>query len=344
MINDKNINSLKIGVVGSGSWGTALANLLGDKGYKVDLWAFEAEVKKSIQDYNENKMYLPDVYLSKNIFPSNDICQVVSDKDIVLVVVPSHVMRKTAEKIADFLDENTIVVSASKGIEDETYLTMSSVLKETITKICDDNVTVISGPTFAREVARNVPTVVAVASTNQDIACSVQKVFVTPFFRVYTNNDLTGVEIGGAVKNVIAIAAGVIDGLGLGLNTRTALITRGLTEIRRLGIKLGAYPRTFTGLTGVGDLILTCTGNLSRNYSLGKQLGEGRKIDEILSGMHMVAEGVNTARSVYNLSRKINVEMPVSHEVYHILFDDYSPKNAVHRLMTRDLKHELDNV
>jgi glycerol-3-phosphate dehydrogenase (NAD(P)+) len=203
---------------------------------------------------------------------------------------------------------------------------------------------VLSGPSFAREVVRKVPTVIAVASKNQKVAAFVQHVFATPYFRAYTNNDMVGVELGGSVKNVIAIASGIIDGLGLGLNTRAALITRGLTEIRRLGLKLGANPRTFAGIAGVGDLVLTCTGDVSRNHTVGKKIGEGMKLNEILSDMRMVAEGVKTAKSVYNLSRKLGVEMPISHEVYHILYDNIAPKEAVHRLMTRDLKHELDEV
>jgi glycerol-3-phosphate dehydrogenase (NAD(P)+) len=219
---------------------------------------------------------------------------------------------------------------------------MSGVLKEMLHEIPETRFAVLSGPSFAREVAKKIPTVVAVASKDIELAAKLQHIFSTPFFRVYTNDDIIGVELGGAVKNVIAIAAGVIDGLGLGLNTRAALITRGLTEIRRLGLKYGANPRTFTGLAGMGDLILTCTGDLSRNYTVGVKIGQGMKVKEILSEMRMVAEGVKTAKSVYNLSRKLGVEMPISHEVYHILYDDASPKEAAHRLMTRDLKEELD--
>ena len=202
--------------------------------------------------------------------------------------------------------------------------------------------TVLSGPSFAKEVAAQAPTVVTVAGKDPQIAELVQHVFATPYFRVYTNDDVLGVELGGAVKNVIAIASGILDGLGLGLNTRAALITRGLTEIRRLGINLGAQPRTFTGLAGVGDLILTCTGTLSRNYTVGKKIGRGMTLEAILGEMKMVAEGVKTARSVYNLSRKRGVEMPISHAIYHVLHEGLDPQKALHQLMTRDLKHELD--
>jgi glycerol-3-phosphate dehydrogenase (NAD(P)+) len=219
---------------------------------------------------------------------------------------------------------------------------MSGVIRETLTGLADDRLAVISGPSFAREVVRKAPTVVTVASRSLATAEKVQHVFATPYFRVYSNQDMMGVELGGAVKNVIAIAAGVIDGLGLGLNTRAALITRGLAEIQRLGKRLGADQRTLAGIAGVGDLILTCTGDLSRNHTVGKKIGEGLKLDAILSEMRMVAEGVKTAKSVYNLSRKVDVEMPICREMYRILYEDASPQEAVYRLMTRDLKHELE--
>jgi len=337
------IKRLKIGVVGAGSWGTALADLLGSKGFKVDFWVYEKEVKEQILEQRENKIFLPGFSLSPNLIPSNDIAQVVSGKDLVLIVVPSHVMRETTRQVTDHVSKDTIIVSASKGIENKTHLTMSGVLKETLPEISKNLFAVLSGPSFAKEVVKKVPTVVTVASSHSETAGFVQHVFATPFFRVYTSNDMIGVELGGSVKNVIAIAAGIVDGLGLGLNTRAALITRGLTEIRRLGLKMGANPRTFTGLAGVGDLILTCTGGLSRNHTVGKKIGEGMKLKDILSDMHMVAEGVKTSKSVYNLSRKLGVEMPISHEMYHILYDDLSPKEALHRLMTRDLKNELDD-
>ncbi|MBN1931573.1 MAG: NAD(P)H-dependent glycerol-3-phosphate dehydrogenase [Desulfobacterales bacterium] len=336
------MNDTKIGVVGAGSWGTALANLLCLKGHKIDHWVYESQVKEQIQNQRENKVFLPGVTLSKNLNPSNDLEAVVSDKDLVLIVVPSHVMRETAHKIAGYVSKDITIVSASKGIENKTHLTMSGVLRETFSDISENHFAVLSGPSFAPEVARQVPTAVTVASKDRKVASFVQQIFATPYFRVYTNDDLIGVELGGAVKNVIAIAAGIIDGLGLGLNTRAALITRGLTEMRRLGVKLGANPRTFIGLAGVGDLILTCTGDLSRNHTVGKKIGQGMKPKEILAQMLMIAEGVKTAKSVYNLSRKLGTEMPISHEIYHILYDDFSPKESLHRLMTRDLKQELD--
>lgn len=341
-MSNNDTDHMKIGVVGAGSWGTALANLLASKGFKPDFWVFEPEVRDQILEHRENKVFLPGVSLSENLSPSNDISAVVSDKDLILIVVPSHVMRETAAKMSEHVPGDAVVVSASKGIENKTHLTMSGVLAETLPNIPENRFAVLSGPSFAKDVARQFPTAVTAASRDQQVAALVQQIFATPFFRVYTNNDMVGVELGGSVKNVIAIAAGIIDGLGLGLNTRAALITRGLTEIRRLGVKLGANPRTFTGLAGVGDLILTCTGDLSRNHTVGKKLGQGKRLTEILSEMRMVAEGVKTAKSVYNLSRKLDVEMPISHETYHVLYDDVSPKEAVYRLMTRDLKDELD--
>ena len=281
MPDEFEINSMKIGVVGAGSWGTALADLLGCKGYNVDLWAYEKKVKEQIEVDRENKVFLPGFQLSSNITPLNDLERVVSGKDLILLVVPSHVMRETIGKISGFITSDMIVVTASKGIENKTHLTMTGVCKDIITNIHRDRFAVLSGPSFAGEVASRVPTVVTAASKDQKIAHMVQHVFATPYFRVYTSNDIIGVELGGAVKNVIAIAAGIIDGLNLGLNTRAALITRGLTEIRRLGLKLGANPRTFTGLAGIGDLLLTCTGNLSRNYTVGKQIGKGEKIKKV---------------------------------------------------------------
>ena len=337
-------DNFRIGVVGAGSWGTALANLLAEKGYNIKLWVFEKDIKEQIEKTRENKIFLPGFTLSENLTVSNNLDEVVAEKDLVLVVVPSHVIRETTLKMAGSLSNESIIVSASKGIENKTHLTMSGVLEQTLPEMPVNQIAVLSGPSFAKEVAKQFPTVVTVASKDAEIAALVQHTFATPYFRVYTSEDMVGVQLGGSVKNVIAIAAGLIDGLGLGLNTRAALITRGMTEIRRLGLKLDANPRTFTGLAGFGDLILTCTGDLSRNHTVGKLIGQGKKLDEILSEMRMVAEGVKTAKSVYNLSRKLDVDMPIAHEIYRILYEDVSPKEAVFRLMTRDLKAELDDV
>lgn len=341
MENIIDITKYNIGVIGAGSWGTALANLLALKGAIVDLWVFEEDVKRQMEEKLENETFLQGIKLSPNIKPTCDLEKVSSGKDLLLLVVPSHVMRETAEKIKSYVSPHTILVSASKGIENQTYLTMSGILKEIMPFIPEKNFAVLSGPSFAREVGEMSPTVVTAASSDPDVAGFVQQIFATPYFRVYKNTDVIGVELGGALKNVIAIAAGISDGLNLSLNTRAAVITRGLAEIRRLGLKFGADPNTFLGLSGVGDLLLTCTGELSRNHTVGKLLGEGKSLSRILSEMKMVAEGVKTARSVYNLAMKLEVELPICEEIYHILYDGYSPREAVHRLMTRTLKDEF---
>jgi len=331
----------RIAVVGGGSWGTALANLLGENGFGVDLWVYETEIKEQIAGQRENVTFLPGVRLSDNLTPSNDLEAVVADKQMVLMVTPSHLTRSVLGQIAGVLSPDATLVSATKGIENETLLTMSGVYKEVLPGMTDERYVVLSGPSFAKEVARRVPTLVAAASKNAKRAKMVQKVFSSPCFRVYTNDDVIGVELGGAVKNVIAIASGMIDGLGLGLNTRAAIMTRGLAEMRRLGVSLEADPRTFSGLAGVGDLILTCTGDLSRNHTVGMKLGQGMTLDDILSEMKMVAEGVKTAKSVYNLSRKMSVEMPICHAIYKILYEGLSPQEASRELMGRDLKKEF---
>ena len=342
--NDIDMDSYRIAVVGAGSWGTAIADLLASKGFKIHLWVFEKEVKDHIEQHRENKLYLPGHRLSANLSASTDLVDVVSHKDLIVIVVPSHVMRNMTSQMAGHLSAETIITSASKGIEQKTHLTMSGVIKENLSEVEADHIAVISGPSFAKEVAQKIPTTVTVACQSPEIADQVQHVFATSYFRVYTSDDIVGVELGGSVKNVIAIASGILDGLQMGLNTRAALITRGMTEIRRLGLHLGANPRTFTGLAGFGDLVLTCTGNLSRNYSVGIKLGQGLKLQQILDEMHMVAEGVKTAKSVYNFSRELGVEMPICHEIYRILYEDLPPKKALYRLMTRTLKQELDEA
>jgi len=341
MINEDLLEK-RIGVIGAGSWGTALANLLATKGYLIDWWVFEEDLCRQLAQYRENDVFLPGITLSENLRPTNDLAAVVQDKDLIVIVVPSHVVRELATRMAPHLSPHAILVSASKGIENDTQLTMSAVIKEVISDLNQDQLSVLSGPSFAREVAVGVPTVVTVASVDPSCAQVVQQAFATPAFRVYTNLDIIGVELGGSVKNVIAIAAGMVDGLGLGLNTRAALITRGMTEIRRLGVAMGANPRTFTGSAGIGDLVLTCTGDISRNHMVGAKIGQGRQLKDVLSEMRMVAEGVKTARSVYHLSKRLHVEMPICHAVYQILYEQLSPRDAVYLLMTRDLKNELD--
>ena len=333
---------MKIGVIGAGAWGTALANLLANKGFNVALWVFEPEVCADILEKRENKVFLPGFSLSANIWPSNDLDQVAANKEMLLLVVPSHVFRSVAVRMVHHPTEKSLIVTATKGIETETHLTVSSILKQLLPPRLQSRIAVLSGPSFAREVAKQIPTAVTVAAFDPEVARAVQSIFATPYFRVYTSGDVVGVELGGALKNVIAIAAGISDGLGLGYNTRAALITRGITEIQRLGIRLGADRETFMGLAGIGDLVLTCTGKLSRNWTVGYKIGQGMKLEAILSEMRMVAEGVKTTRSAYNMSRKMGVEMPIVEQVYRILYEDLDPNEALQVLMSRNLKHELD--
>ncbi|MGV8074073.1 MAG: NAD(P)H-dependent glycerol-3-phosphate dehydrogenase [Syntrophobacteraceae bacterium] len=331
-----------IGVVGAGSWGATLAQVLAEKGYGVDLWVYEEDLCRIIRETRENTFYLPGFILNENIVVHHDLERVVKHHKILVMVVPSHVYRETIVKMLPFLEKGAIVVSATKGIENDTLLTMSEVWNEIVPSRKFIHVLSLSGPSFAKEVSRKIPTAITLAAEDLDIAKMIQEVFSTKYFRVYTSLDKVGVELAGAVKNVIALAAGVCDGLGFGHNTMAALITRGLAEISRLGVKMGANPLTFSGLSGVGDLFLTCTGDLSRNRMVGIQLGKGRKLDEILAEMRMVAEGVKTARSVYFLAKRMQVEMPISEQVYKILYEDKDPACAVRELMERALKHELE--
>ncbi len=338
------ISNARIGVVGGGSWGTALAKLLAEKGYGLDHWVFEPEVKAQIESDRENKVFLPGFKLPESITPTNSLETAVKDKDLVLMVVPSHCMRAVAMDMKPYIGAQTIVVSASKGIENKTHATMTDILSQVCDHLPKENFAVLSGPSFAKEVAQQVPTVVAAAATQREVAETIQQIFSCPTFRVYVNTDPVGTQIGGAMKNVLAIAAGICDGMEMGLNPRAALITRGLTEMNRLGTRLGADPLTLSGLAGVGDLLLTCTGALSRNYTVGRQIGQGKKLDEIISEMRMVAEGVKTTRSVYNLSKRLSVDLPICNEVYGVLFEDRPVAETVARLMNRSLKHELDGV
>jgi glycerol-3-phosphate dehydrogenase (NAD(P)+) len=343
MNNQEKFNNTGVCVIGAGSWGTSLANLLAVKGFHVNLWCYEQEVHDSIAEKRENKVYLPGIKLSRHITPLTDIKEAVEGKKLVVLVVPSHVMRETLERLSPYVTDDMVFVSASKGIENDTYKTMTQVVEDVLPIKNKKSVCVLSGPSFAKELGELKPTVVTVASSDMNTASYVQKIFASSYFRVYTSDDVLGVEAGGAVKNVIAIASGVVDGMNLGLNARAALITRGLVEIRRLGVALGANPHTFSGLSGAGDLILTCTGSLSRNHTVGVKLGEGKKLDDILKEMRMVAEGIKTAKSVYHLGKKLGIELPICEEIYEVLYNGEKPERSVHRLMTRRLKHEIDN-
>ena len=326
----------KICVLGAGSWGTTLANILAEKGFDISLWVREEELYRIIQKTRENA-FLPE----QAFFMVGTIEEAVKNRVVVLCVIPSHGVRDIFAQASKFLSKDAIIVNASKGIEQETLLTVSQILRQSLPKAFHKNISVLSGPTFAKEVSRKLPTAICVAANKKAVAEKVQQVFNTNYFRVYTNSDMIGVEISGALKNVIAIAAGISDGLSLGMNARAALITRGLAEISRLGISMGADAATFAGLSGLGDLVLTCTGELSRNRSVGMMIGKGRKLNDILSEMKMVAEGVKTAKAAYELAKKYGVEMPITEQVYRVLYEDKSPKDAVMDLMTRRLKGEL---
>jgi len=331
---------MKIGVIGAGSWGTTLANLLAKKGQEVVLWAHEAHGVEEMKRTRINSLYLPGIVLSERLDYTDNLKETVSGKDLVLSVTPSQVTREVLQKALPFIDETTIIVSASKGIELESLLTMSQVCAQILPPALFSKFCVLSGPSFAREVAQEMPTAIVAAALDPEISVRVQDAFSTGYFRVYTKSDVIGVELGGSIKNVISIAAGISDGLGLGHNTRAALITRGLAEMARLGAALGALPSTFAGLAGMGDLVLTCTGDLSRNRTVGMKLGEGKRLNEILAEMRMVAEGVKTTQSAYCLARRLNVDMPITEKVYQILYEDKPARHAVMELMARDLKSE----
>ncbi|WAC09013.1 MAG: NAD(P)-dependent glycerol-3-phosphate dehydrogenase [Thermodesulfobacteriota bacterium] len=333
---------LNIGIVGAGSWGTALATLLAYNDHKVTLWVYENEVLEHLLTNQENHFYLPGFLIPDSIFPTQSFAEVSQKKDLVVCAVPSHLVRKVLSKCVPFLDPQTILVSVSKGIENDTLMTISDIFKKILPKNLFSRSAFLSGPSFAKEVAHQHPTAVVVAAEDHEVAQKAQKAFAAPFFRVYTSNDVRGVELGGALKNVIAIAAGCSDGLNFGDNTRAAIITRGLAEISRLGVALGANPLTIAGLSGLGDLVLTCTGALSRNRKVGIQLGQGMSLDHIIKSSKMIAEGIKTAKSVYRLAKRHKVEMPIVEQVYRILYQNKDPRKAVSDLMGRSLRYELD--
>ncbi len=330
----------QIGVVGAGSWGTALASLLAKKGNGVQLWAYESQVAKEIQSLNENSTYLSDIKLPSNLQCTTDMAQVLNDAEIVVSVSPSQFVGDIMNKAVSHMRDDALVVSASKGIEASSLRRMDEVLSNVLKPSHMKNFSVLSGPSFAREVALEEPTAVVVASQHQNIALQMQELFQTNYFRVYIGDDVIGVELAGAIKNVIALGAGVTVGLGFGINTMSALVTRGLAEIRRLGMAMGAKPETFSGLAGIGDLLLTCTGSLSRNRSVGLRLGQGENLASILKDMNGVAEGVNTTKAVYDLAKHYQVEMPITEEIYGILMLGTEPRKALQNLMERDPKPE----
>ena len=334
----------RVAVIGAGAWGTGLAIVLGRKGtHHVRLWVHEKEVRESITARRVNEKFLPDEEIPREVSVSGDLREVLQDAEILVSVMPSQHCRGLFEQMRRFLKPGIPIVSATKGIEENTLLRMSEVIAQVAgAEGFQPRVGALSGPSFAKEVARGDPTAITIASQDKELAETVQREFSDPRFRVYTNNDVVGVELGGALKNVIAIAAGVCDGLDLGHNSVAALITRGLAEMTRLAVACGGRPETMAGLAGLGDLVLTCTGGLSRNRSVGVELGRGRKLPEIIAGMHgMVAEGVFTTQAAVGLAHARGVEMPITEQMFAVLHDGKSPREAIHELMTRSAKSEL---
>ena len=329
-----------VAVIGAGAWGTALARHLAEKQVPVCLWAHEPEVVQAIQLRRENAVYLPGVLLPPTLSATNVLADAITGADCLIFAVPSHVARPVLSRIATLLPQPIPFVSATKGIEEETLALVTQVMQAVLPAHMHESLLVLSGPSFASEVSRGKPTALCLAGRDAGMVKSIQSLFMTPNFRVYADDDLIGVQLGGALKNVMALAAGVVDGLELGHNARAALITRGLAEMIRLGVAMGADPRTFYGLSGVGDLILTCTGPLSRNHSVGVRLGKGERLEGILASMQAVAEGVRTAKAALGLALRCGVDMPIVQEVNAVLFADKPCRQAVGDLMEREAKGE----
>lgn len=332
---------MKVAIMGSGSFGTALASILATKNYDVTLWTRHNELAAAINEEHCNKRYLSDLKLPENLRASTDVAAILSGAELVVLAIPAQQIGKVLKEYGKLIPKDVPIVTAAKGIEEGTLRLVSEIIEEELPPEIDrGNLSYLSGPSFAKEMIQRIPTMVSIASNNEATARKVQHVFSTDYFRTYWTSDVIGVEVGGALKNVIAIAAGVADGLGFGLNTRAALITRGLTEITRLGVAKGADPLTFLGLAGMGDLVLTCTGDLSRNRTVGMKLGQGKSLQQVLDEMNQVVEGVYTAESAYKLSQKLNVDMSITREIYRLLYEGKDPLVVTKYLMTRELKHE----
>jgi glycerol-3-phosphate dehydrogenase (NAD(P)+) len=329
----------RIGVIGAGAWGTGLAVVLGRKGsHQVRLWAYEQEVCDAVNQRRVNEAFLPGQEIPASVSATRDLARALAHAEVVVSVMPSQHCRRLFEQMRPHLKSGTIIVSATKGLEESTLLRMTEVISQAIGTA---RVGALSGPSFAKEVARGDPTAITIASSDRQLAEFVQAEFGDPRFRVYTNSDVIGVELGGALKNIIAIAAGVCDGLRLGHNSVAALITRGLAEMTRLVVACGGHPETMAGLAGLGDLVLTCTGGLSRNRSVGVELGKGRKLPDIIAGMHgMVAEGVFTTNAAIGLAKSFQVEMPITQQMHAVLHQNKPPAEAIHDLMTRSARSE----
>ncbi len=327
-----------IAVIGAGGWGLALALLLNEKGNSVTIWCYDEMEKNTILQHRENKRCLPGIKLPLEMAFLTDMEEVLKDKDVVILAVPSKAIRQTSQLMKSYISKEAIIVNVSKGIENDTLLRLSEVIEQ---ELPENKVVVLSGPSHAEEVARHVPTAVAVSSKDLESAELIQELFMSDYFRVYTNDDLIGIEVGGALKNVIALAAGVVEGMNYGDNTKAALITRGIAEITRLGVAMGGKASTFAGLAGIGDLVVTCTSGHSRNRRAGELLGQGYTIDEAIKKVNMVVEGVPTAKAAHALMIKYEIEMPIIDAVYETLFENKSTAEAIKLLMQRDKKSEL---
>lgn len=333
-------SSQKVAVIGGGSWGTALALVLARKQAPVSLWVHDPELCQRMVDLGENATYLPGIPLAPSIQLTHSLSAALEGAALVLTVMPSHTCRTVLGQMRDFLQPQTMLLSATKGLEDQTLMRMSEVIADVLRPRFAPRIGVLSGPSFAREVAVGDPTAIVVASTDEELAQAAQVALSGPTFRVYTSTDVVGVELAASLKNVIAIAAGICTGLGLGSNSVAALISRGLAEMTRLACACGGQPETLAGLAGLGDLVLTCTGGLSRNRSVGEALGRGEKLAQILGSMKMVAEGVKTTASAVELARRHHVELPITEQMHRVLFEDRSPREAIRELMERSLKPE----
>jgi glycerol-3-phosphate dehydrogenase (NAD(P)+) len=329
----------RLAVIGGGAWGTALTIVLAPRFEQVRLWVYETDVAERLQAQRQNETYLPGFQIAENIFVTSELGRALEGAEVVLSVMPSHHVRTVYGQMLPHLSETMVFVSATKGLEVGLMLRMSETIREAVTRF-PPQVAALSGPTFAKEVARGDPTALVVASVDSDLNRRIQAAFSGPTFRIYTSPDPIGVEIGGSIKNVIAIGAGVIHGMGLGHNATAALITRGLAETTRLAVAMGGRAQTLAGLAGLGDLVLTCTGELSRNRMVGIELARGRKLDEIVGSMKMVAEGIKTTDAAVQLARRFGVEMPIAEQMYQMLYHGLSPREAIQRLMERSLKEE----
>lgn len=331
---------MKITVLGAGAFGTTLAVLLHYNGHKVSLWEYKKSYAKEMIKKRENKTYLPGTPLPEELEISHQLQDIISDKNLIVLAVPSQFLRSVVKQISFSDVKNTIFVNVAKGIENKTLMTMSQMLKDVFPLIQDEQLGIISGPSHAEEVCKRIPTAVVAGSTVKETSKSIQAAFMNSYFRVYSSTDLLGVELGGAFKNVMAIGAGIIDGAKFGDNTKAAIMTRRIAEITRMGIAMGAKAETFSGLSGIGDLIVTCMSQHSRNRYVGEKLGSGLKLKEILKNMYAVAEGVETSRSASELAKKVGVDAPITNEVYKILFEDKDAIKATTDLMSRDMKEE----